>query len=799
MDLATIQIKVDTRQVKAANEDIQQLGKTGQMTSKKVTAANDDMATSAKSTTSAFKLLGGAMAALGVGALVTSFARTVTESERLKGSLKTMTGSTENAAFAFQELERFASQTPFTLDQSVEGFIKLKALGLDPSERALRSYGNTSAAMGKDMMQMIEAVADASTGEFERLKEFGIKASKEGDRVSLTFQGMTTTIGNSSAEIQEYLLGIGETKFGSAMADQMTALPGLLSNLEDNVAALFRKIGDVGGINLFAGAITAASAVILGITNNIEALTIGAGAALAGFLAFSVGTNATVILRGFKSMQLAVLALNTAIRANPIGFIAAAIAAATVAIVSNWDSIRRSAERAGLNIQIAFEKLNIFLLESVGGALDSLIGMFTGMQNTAVATMAAVAAAVKNPTNAFDAFNETFDSTLASLETGNTRTNIYSDSIAASRDRVEELNGKLAGMNTEVVTSDSNLVEAGRSLSDFAIEVDESAVAAAEMAAQTEAARVKTQDLLGTISNEQEALTMSNVEIAIRNNLQKAGVDATSELGQQIVNATTQLYAEKDAIDSASAAAKQLEKDNDAAQKAIEKETKRVAEEAAKAYEKMKNNVSGFFMDLFENGRDAFDNLAKTFKNMILQMIADWAASKIADLITGTFGGIGTSISGMFSGMFASIGSGIASLASSAASVLTGGAIGGGGAAATRTAITAGTSSMAANAALGAAAAGGTAAVGSAAASQAAIAAGTATMGASAAAAASSAAAAQSASIAAGTSTMAANAAVGAVATGVELVVELLLGLPHFLTLSQLLGRMLPQLSPPIL
>ena len=274
MDLATIQIKVDTRQVKAANQDIKQLGTTGQMTSKKVNAANDDMAKSAKSTTSAFKLLGGAMAALGVGALVSNFARTVTESERLKGSLKTMTGSTEDAAFAFSELERFASQTPFTLDQSVEGFIKLKALGLDPSERALRSYGNTSAAMGKDMMQMIEAVADASTGEFERLKEFGIKASKQGDQVSLTFQGLTTTIGNSSEEIQNYLLEIGETKFGTAMEDQMKALPGLLSNLSDNVSALFRKIGDVGGINLFAGAITGASAVVLGITNNIEALTL---------------------------------------------------------------------------------------------------------------------------------------------------------------------------------------------------------------------------------------------------------------------------------------------------------------------------------------------------------------------------------------------------------------------------------------------------------------------------------------------------------------------------------------------
>ena len=35
--------------------------------------------------------------------------------------------------------------------------------------------------MGKDLSQMIEAVADATTGEFERLKEFGIKAGKEGD------------------------------------------------------------------------------------------------------------------------------------------------------------------------------------------------------------------------------------------------------------------------------------------------------------------------------------------------------------------------------------------------------------------------------------------------------------------------------------------------------------------------------------------------------------------------------------------------------------------------------------------
>jgi hypothetical protein len=107
---------------------------------------------------------------------------------------------------------------------------------------------------------------------------------------------------------------------------------------------------------------------------------------------------------------------------------------------------------------------------------------------------------------------------------------------------------------------------------------------------------------------------MSNVEIAIRNNLQKAGVDATSELGRADSRSNYSALCRERCDRRGIGSSKAARKDNDAAQKAIETEAKRVAEEAAKAYEEMKNNISGFFMDLFENGRDAFDNLAKTFK-----------------------------------------------------------------------------------------------------------------------------------------------------------------------------------------
>jgi hypothetical protein len=182
----------------------------------------------------------------GLGALFSGIVRTNAEMQTLKTSLKTVTGSTEAAAKAFTELEQFAIETPFDLNEWVDGFIKMKALGLDPSREALTAYGNTASAMGKSLNQMIEAVADAATGEFERLKEFGIRASKEGDRVKFTFQGVTTTVGNSAAEITQYLQSIGNNEFGGAMDEQAKTLTASFSNLRGAFAKLAVSLGEAG-------------------------------------------------------------------------------------------------------------------------------------------------------------------------------------------------------------------------------------------------------------------------------------------------------------------------------------------------------------------------------------------------------------------------------------------------------------------------------------------------------------------------------------------------------------------------
>lgn len=194
------------------------------------------------------------------------------EFDVLNSSLKTVTGSSAAAAKEMEWIKQFAKETPFGLAQATQGFVKMKALGLDPSRAALTSFGNTAAAMGKDLNQMIEAVADASTGEFERLKEFGIKAKKEGDQVSLTFQGVTKTIGNNAAEITGYLEALGNNQFAGAMAERANTLDGAIASLADTWDELFRTISAQNAGALMHDAVRMAEGAVTDLTTILTAL-----------------------------------------------------------------------------------------------------------------------------------------------------------------------------------------------------------------------------------------------------------------------------------------------------------------------------------------------------------------------------------------------------------------------------------------------------------------------------------------------------------------------------------------------
>ncbi|MFA6831304.1 MAG: hypothetical protein WCR36_03410 [Bacteroidaceae bacterium] len=152
--------------------------------------------------------------------------------------------SQKKANEAMKSLQRIASDTPYSLKIWTENYVKLVNRGIKPTNEELVKMGDLAASQGKSVDQLVEAVLDAMTGENERLKEFGIKASKSGDKTKFTFRGVTTEVKNSESAIKDYLLSLGEIEgVSGSMAVQMNELEGIQSNLGDTMDSFFNKVG----------------------------------------------------------------------------------------------------------------------------------------------------------------------------------------------------------------------------------------------------------------------------------------------------------------------------------------------------------------------------------------------------------------------------------------------------------------------------------------------------------------------------------------------------------------------------
>lgn len=207
-----------------------------------------------------------------LGALTGRLVSVQRQFDVLNSSLVTVTGGSEEAERAFAWIKEFAATTPYALAEVTEAFVKMKAFGLDASEAALRSYGNTASAMGKSLNQLIEAVADASSFEFERLRDFGITAKQQGDTVALTFRGVTTNVERSSQEIVKYLRRIGEEDFSTSMTERAKTLDGALSNLGDTWDELFRTVNEAGVGQVIYDSVALATQGVQNLIKNVNAL-----------------------------------------------------------------------------------------------------------------------------------------------------------------------------------------------------------------------------------------------------------------------------------------------------------------------------------------------------------------------------------------------------------------------------------------------------------------------------------------------------------------------------------------------
>jgi F0F1-type ATP synthase assembly protein I len=298
---------------------------------------------------------------LGIQAItqgVTSSISTLAEFEKYNAVLTNTLGSQELAANSMEMIKSFASSTPFEVNVLTDSFVKLANRGFVPTVEEMTKLGDLASSTGKTFDQLTEAVLDAQTGEFERLKEFGITASANGDKVKFTFKGVTTEVAKTDSAIKDYILSLGSANgVQGSMASIMETTGGKLSNLQDNLTMLKLNIGEalkpmfdiffkyaMKGVSWLADLFKGLSMAINGTTDKTKKLS---GVMKVAFnitkfikdnitaIKILAGIIASVII-AVKIWTAVQWLLNIALNANPVGLIVAAIVAFIALITLAW-------------------------------------------------------------------------------------------------------------------------------------------------------------------------------------------------------------------------------------------------------------------------------------------------------------------------------------------------------------------------------------------------------------------------------------------------------------------------------
>jgi len=345
----------------------------------------------------------GTAAAAGFGAAVVASVKGASSLEGYRNTLNVVMKDQKKAGETMAWAVEFANKTPFETASVVDATVKLTSYGLVAKE-VLPAIGDMAGVMNKDLNQAVEAVADAQTGELERLKEFGITKQMIIDQGAKIMKDKELV--NSKGQIidqenfNKALFSLMDEKFKGGMDLQANSIKGLWSTvtgsfqttlatmagisatgeiviggffdkLKNGIKGIVDKLGEWqkdGTIQEWSDKAGQALTRFWDIGSKIFDSLIGAGkriidnwgligpvlaGVLAGFIAFQVAT--TII----NTAKLAMIAFNLVMAANPITLVVLAITAliaAGVALYMNWDIIKVKASELWIAIETAFTK-----------------------------------------------------------------------------------------------------------------------------------------------------------------------------------------------------------------------------------------------------------------------------------------------------------------------------------------------------------------------------------------------------------------------------------------------------------
>ena len=485
--------------------------------------------------------------------------------QTLQNRLRLVTDSQEDLNNQFENLTTIANRSRADLGGIIDLYSKIilstQDLGIstETAARVTESFGKLLAISGAET-----AAAEGAIRQFSQALASGAFRGDEFNSVVEAAPGILDILANK--------LGVSRGEVRGLAADGELTAQILIEALTESATTIDQQFGrtttTIGQaltvlknnfIALGTEATPAADALaqgILLIANNLETAIVFAGSFIAAFAAAKIAAAVTAL----GGLRAAILAVNVAIMANPIGLIATAIAAAATAIIMNWEDIKNAGanafsgianayntfeanlKRGWLSIRVAglevwtaiqtgYLQFENAILRGIEAMINTVVGGFKNFAAEIIAQFKAVAAAVQDPLNAFEAYETALAEARAEIEASTGSVVDFSGAVGENEQSINELNGRLEeerarleaaadaidSNNTQLEVYDDAILRAARGTEDLETEAAALTGTTEENTGATESNTDARED--NTSATERQAQALADAERAIDQNI----------------------------------------------------------------------------------------------------------------------------------------------------------------------------------------------------------------------------------------------------------------------------------------
>ena len=235
---------------------------------------------SVRGLSSAVFSLKGALVGLGGAVIIRSIARTNAQFEDLRSGLASVFGSVEEGNKRFREISDFATRTQFSVEDLTKAFITLKGAGIEPTEKLLTTFTDTSASAvdGLGVFEALTRVIARSVGgglgleELNQIFDRGIPVF-----TILNEQLGITRLEGSEKIISALITGLDQ-RFGGATQKRLSNLNVAFSNF----GIALRNFQDIIGESGFGQSLKNVTNTLTDAVSDSDGLAKAIGRVLAG-------------------------------------------------------------------------------------------------------------------------------------------------------------------------------------------------------------------------------------------------------------------------------------------------------------------------------------------------------------------------------------------------------------------------------------------------------------------------------------------------------------------------------------